>query len=127
MKRGDESLENDLNELNEGSDNKDKYDCLEILKLKRNEHVVVDRPGCRGSKEHNEDNRKTHTARLIYLFGNAEEGADAEELLKDVVVYEDSAHKYKNQTLKHFRFPPLLPFRDRACLRRSPQRGNRHS
>ena len=47
MKRGDESLEDDLNELNECSDYENEYDGLEIFDLEGNENEIVDRPARR--------------------------------------------------------------------------------
>ena len=93
VERGDKLLKHDLNELYESRDNENEYDSLKILELERNECVGVDGPGCRGSAKHYEGNCDAHTGCLIKLLGYAEKGAYTEELLENVVVYENSCHE----------------------------------
>lgn len=52
-------------------------------------HELVDDPADRRGETHDEGNGKTHTDGGVYLIGAAEEGAAAEELREDKVVYQD--------------------------------------
>ena len=92
VQRRDELLENDLYELNKSCDNENEYDGLKVLELTL-EKVLKDRPGCRGSAKHYEDNRNAHARRLLELLGYAKEGADTGGLSKNVVVGDDTGKK----------------------------------
>ena len=89
MKGGDILFQNDLNKLNERRDNENEYDSLKILKLKLFKKEIVYGVSYRCRKYHYEGYGNAHSRRLTYLFGNSEEGADAEKLCQNVVIDKD--------------------------------------
>ena len=99
MKRGDILLEDYLNELYEGSDNQDENDSLEVSETELIQNECLYRPCYCGSYQHNEGNGSTHARRLVEFFGNSEEGADTEELVKYIVVNKYARHKYYKKRL----------------------------
>ena len=125
IKSGDVSFEHDFNELNQCGDNKDEHYGLEIAETVGVEQIGLNGPCCGGGNEHYEDNRKTHAGRLVNLFGNAEEGADSQKLVENVVVDQNGGQKDYKQRFKHWYSPPLLHRRKLFRRRRrwgSPRR-----
>ena len=93
MERGDELFEQNLNELHERRYDENKHYRLEICESVWLENVILKRVCHGGCHEHYKGNRNAHAYRGIELFGNSEEGANAEEAAEDVVIYEHGAHE----------------------------------
>ena len=75
------------------------YGKLEVSETELIQNECLYRPCYCGSYQHNEGNGSTHARRLVEFFGNSEEGADTEELVKYIVVNKYARHKYYKKRL----------------------------
>ena len=92
----DRLLEEHLNELNQRCDDENESKGLKELEIQRDEYVDVHDVADRRSKTHNEGDRKTHAYRSVDLGRTSEEGAAAQKLREDEVVYKYCGEGYGN-------------------------------
>ena len=69
-----------------------KDDRLHVLNLESIEHIGLKRPANQGRQCHDESYGSTHTQRGLHLRRYTQEGADAEELCQNNVIYEDGTN-----------------------------------
>jgi hypothetical protein len=91
VERWTDFLEDDFNQLHQGCDDQDEGDGTHVHQVKGGQHGVVYQVSDQGGDNHDKSNCTRHPDGGFHLAGNADEGADAQELVEY-----DVADKYSS-------------------------------